>query len=220
MSAGSMLRALSHRNFRLFFAGQTLSLVGTWTQSTAMPWLVSHLSGSPFVQGFVGFTAQLPSFFLPPFAGVLTDRLNRHRLLLVTQSLAMLQAFGLAALVWAGHVKIWQLILFNLTLSAINAFDMTARQTFLGEMLDDREDLANAIALNSAMVNGSRLFGPTLAAVLIATTGEAGCFFLNGVSFLAVLIALLAMRLPPRVTADHRTPVWRGLRDGFAYVVG
>src|SRR5437660_879904 len=220
MPGRSILGALAHRNFRLFFAGQTLSLIGTWTQSTAMPWLVSGLTDSKTILGLVAFSSQLPSFFLPPFAGVLTDRVNRHRLLLVTQSLAMFQAFGLAALVWAGHVKIWQLILFNLTLSAINAFDMTARQTFLGEMLDDREDLANAIALNSAMVNGARLFGPTLAALLIATTGEAGCFFLNGVSFLAVLLALLAMRLPPRVTADHRTPVWRGLRDGFAYVVG
>src|SRR5437762_14126502 len=152
MSAGSMLRALSHRNFRLFFAGQTLSLVGTWAQSTAMPWLVSHLTSSPFVQGFVGFSAQLPSFFLPPFAGVLTDRLNRHRLLLTTQTLAMVQAFALAALVGFGHAQIWHLVLFNLTLNAINAFDMTARQTFLGDMLDNREDLANAIAMNSSIV--------------------------------------------------------------------
>jgi MFS family permease len=220
MPSRSILRALTHRNFRLFFTGQTLSLIGTWTQSTAMPWLVSGLTDSKTVLGLVAFSSQLPSFFLPPIAGVLTDRVNRHRLLLVTQSLAMVQAFGLAALVWSGHVQIWQLILFNVLLSAINAFDMTARQTFLGEMLDDPEDLANAIALNSAMVNGSRLFGPSLAALLIATTGEAGCFFLNGLSFLAVLLALLAMRLPPKPAAGVRTPIMQGLREGFAFVVG
>jgi MFS family permease len=220
MPGRSILGALAHRNFRLFFAGQTLSLIGTWTQSTAMPWLVSGLTDSKTILGLVAFTSQLPSFFLPPFAGVITDRVNRHRLLLVTQSLAMVQAFGLAILVWAGHVEIWQLILFNLSLSAINAFDMTARQTFLGEMLDNRDDLANAIALNSAMVNGSRLFGPSLAAVLIATSGEAGCFFLNGVSFLAVLIALVAMRLPARPVPGPRQPVLHGLNQGFRYVAG
>src|SRR5439155_1589330 len=143
MPGRSILRALAHRNFRLFFGGQTLSLIGTWTQSMAMPWLVSGLTDSKTVLGVVAFSSQLPSFFLPPFAGVLSDRVSRHRLLLVTQSLAMIQAFGLAALVAWGHVRIWQLLLFNLSLSAINAFDMTARQSFLGEMLDDRNDLAN-----------------------------------------------------------------------------
>ncbi len=219
MPGRSILRALSHRSFRLFFTGQTLSLIGTWTQSTAMPWLVSGLTDSKTILGLVAFSSQLPSFFLPPFAGVVTDRVNRRRLLLVTQSLAMLQAFGLAALVWSGHVRIWQLVLFNFSLSAINAFDMTARQTFLGEMLDDRDDLANAIALNSAMVNGARLFGPTLAALLIASTGESGCFFLNGISFLAVLLALVAMRLPHRPRSSVRMPILRGLREGFAFVV-
>ena len=218
MPGRSILRALAHRNFRLFFTGQTLSLIGTWTQSTAMPWLVSGLTDSKTILGLVAFSSQLPSFFLPPFAGVLTDRMNRHRLLLVTQSLAMCQAFGLAALVWTGHVRIWQLVMFNLTLSAINAFDMTARQTFLGEMLDSRDDLANAIALNSAIVQGSRLFGPALAALLIWRTGEAGCFFLNGVSFLAVLVALVAMRLPSRPPVGLHAPMLHGLREGFGYV--
>jgi MFS family permease len=220
MAGRSILRALAHRNFRLYFAGQTLSLIGTWTQSFAMPWLVSGLTHSKTLLGLVAFSSQLPSFFLPPFAGVIADRVNRRSLLLVTQSLAMIQAFGLAALVWTRQVQIWQLILFNFSLSAINAFDMTARQTFLGEMIDDRDDLANAIALNSTMVTAARLSGPTLAATIIAVTGESGCFFVNGISFLAVLLALIAMRLPPRVTASHRMPMWRGLRDGFAYVVG
>jgi MFS family permease len=218
MAGRSILRALTHRNFRLFFGGQTLSLIGTWTQSAAMPWLVSGLTGSRTLQGLVAFSSQLPSFFLPPLAGVLSDRVNRRHLLMVTQTLAMVQAFGLAALVWAGHVRIWHLILFNVSLNAINAFDMTARQSFLGEMLDDREDLANAIALNSAMANGSRLFGPALAAELIATTGEAGCFLLNGISFFAVLLALIAMRLQPRPAASKRTPLLEGLREGWTYV--
>jgi MFS family permease len=220
MPGRSILRALAHRNFRLFFTGQTLSLIGTWTQSTAMPWLVSGMTDSKTILGLVAFSSQLPSFFLPPFAGVLTDRVNRHRLLLVTQSLAMLQAFGLAALVWAGHVRIWQLILFNVSLSAINAFDMTARQSFLGEMLENRDDLANAIALNSAMVNGARLFGPALAARLIEVAGEVACFFLNGASFFAVLLALVAMRLPARPAATARDPVLHGLREGLRYVGG
>lgn len=220
MAGRSIGRAFRHRNFRLFFGGQALSLVGTWTQSTAMPWLVTGLTDSKTLLGFVAFSSQLPSFFLPPLAGVVTDRVNRHRLLLLTQSMAMLQAFGLAALVWAGHVRVWHLIVFNVSLSAINAFDMTARQTFLAELLADRDDLANAIALNSAMVNGSRLFGPALAAILIAWAGEAACFFLNGVSFLAVLVALVAMRLPLRPPAEVRTPVLHGLREGFAYVSG
>jgi MFS family permease len=218
MPGKSILRALAHRNFRLFFAGQTLSLVGTWTQSTAMPWLVARLSGEAFVVGLAGFSAQLPSFLLPPFAGVLTDRWNRHRLLLATQTLAMLQAFALAVLVLAGHVRVWQIVVLNFTLSAVNAFDMTARQTFLGDMLDRKDDLANAIALNSSMVNGARLFGPALAALLIASVGEEACFFINGLSFLAVLAALLAMRLPPRPPQPAPQPVWHGLREGFDYV--
>jgi MFS family permease len=218
MPGRSILRALAHRNFRLFFGGQALSLIGTWTQSMAMPWLVSGLTNSKTLLGLVAFSSQLPSFFLPPFAGVLSDRVSRHRLLLVTQSLAMVQAFGLAALVGWGHVQIWQLLLFNVSLSAINAFDMTARQSFLGEMLDNRDDLANAIALNSAMVNGARLFGPALAANLIAFAGEEACFFVNGVSFLAVLVALLAMRLPPRPPIGRHAPVLHGLREGFGYV--
>ena len=160
MARLSIVRALTHRNFRLFFAGQTLSLVGTWTQSVAMPWLVHRLSKSELILGVAAFTAQLPSFFLPPLAGVITDRVNRHRLLIATQSLAMVQAFALAALVITGAVQVWRLVLLNFVLSAVNAFDMTARQTFLGDMLDNRDDLANAIALNSSMVNGARLFAP------------------------------------------------------------
>jgi MFS family permease len=217
MPGRSILRALAYRNFRLFFIGQSLSLIGTWTQSTAMPWLVAVLTGSPALTGQVGFFAQLPSFFLSPFAGLVTEHANRRRLLIVTQTLAMIQALILAALVMTGHVQIWQLVALSATLNAINAFDMTARQTFLADMLEHREDLANAIALNSAMVNGSRLFGPALAAALIASVGIAVCFLINGLSFVAVLIAILAMRMHPVAKPAHRPPPLRGLVDGFRY---
>jgi MFS family permease len=217
MPGGSIVRALSHRNFRLFFVGQTLSLVGTWAQSTAMPLLVYRLTNSAALLGLVGFLAQLPSFFLTPFAGVVADRVNRRRLLLVTQSLAMLQAFGLAALVWSGHVQVWHVVLFNFSLNAVNAFDMTTRQTFLSDLLADRRDLANAIALNSSMVQLARLFGPYLAAVLIGAAGEAACFFANGLTFFAVLAALAAMRMPRPAAGRPRGQLSTELADGARY---
>jgi len=220
MARLSIVRALTHRNFRLFFAGQTLSLIGTWTQSVAMPWLVHRLSKSELILGVAAFTAQLPSFFLPPLAGVITDRVNRHRLLIVTQSLAMVQAFALAALVITGYVQVWSLVLLNFVLSAVNAFDMTARQTFLGDMLENRDDLANAIALNSSMVNGARLFAPALAALLIAWLNEGACFLVNAFSFVAVLVALLAMRIDHPPAPLHRPSLMQGLREGFHYVAG
>jgi MFS family permease len=215
-----MLRALTHRNFRLFFGGQTLSLIGTWTQSVAMPWLVHRLSQSELVLGLAAFSAQLPSFFLPPIAGVVTDRVDRHRLLIATQSFAMIQAFVLAALVLTDRVQIWSLVLLNFSLSAINAFDITARQTFLGDMLDNKEDLANAIALNASLVNGARLFAPALAAQLIAWLNEGACFFVNALSFVAVLLALLAMRIKPRPEPTHRPSFTQSMREGFRYVTG
>jgi MFS family permease len=214
----SFLRALTHRNFRLFFAGQTLSLIGTWAQSTAMPLLVYRLTNSAYLLGLVGFAAQLPSFFLTPFAGVIADRVNRKHLLIVTQAAAMVQAFGLAALVAFGDVQVWQIVLFNLTLNAINAFDMTARQAFLGDMLDDRQDLAYAISLNSSIVQLARLFGPYLAAWLIYAWGEAACFFINGLSFIAVLAALAAMRIPPIAHGRAHEPILAALVTGAAYV--
>lgn len=220
MAQASLWRALKHRNFRLFFAGQSLSLIGTWAQTTAMPLLVYRLTGSAYLLGLVGFAGQLPSFFLTPFAGVIADRMNRRRLLMLTQSLAMIQAFGLAALVAFGNVQVWQIVAFNMSLNAINAFDMTARQAFLSDMLDDRQDLAQAIGLNSSMVQLARLFGPYIAARLIQSSGEAVCFFVNGLSFLAVLAALAAMRIPPPISERTREPMLSALRDGARYVAG
>ncbi|MFO0809643.1 MAG: MFS transporter [Gemmataceae bacterium] len=216
---GPILRSLSHRNFRLFFGGQTLSMVGTWAQSTAMPLLLYRLTQSSYLMGVFQFVAQMPSLLLTPLAGVFVERADRRKLLIATQALAMIQALGLALLVWFGYERIWQIVLFNVSLNAINAFDMTARQAFLGEMLDDRADLANAIALNSSLVQLARLFGPFIAVLLLDWTGEAGCFLVNGLSFLAVIAALMAMRLPSATRSVRRGPVFSELADGARYAL-
>jgi MFS family permease len=164
-------RALGNRNFRLFFVGQGISLIGTWMQMTAVAWLVWRLSHSALLLGLVGFAARIPTFVLAPFAGVLIDRMNRHRLVIVTQVLAMAQALMLAGLMYADRLTIPHVIALSLLLGFINALDVPARQSFLVQMLDRREDLTNAIALNSSMVNGARLIGPSIAGLLIAGTG-------------------------------------------------
>jgi MFS family permease len=215
-----LLRALRHRNYRLFFAGQSVSLIGTWMQQIAMSWLVFQMTQSSWDLGLVLFCGQVPALFLSPVAGVLTDRWDRHRLLLLTQSLAMLQALLLAALTLAGVVQVWHLILLSLFLGVVITFDMTGRQAFLTEMVSSREDLGNAIALNSSVVNGARLVGPSLAGLLLSVTSPGVCFLANGVSYVAVLVALLAMRLPPRERAHKHAPLWQGLREGFRYVFG
>jgi MFS family permease len=216
----SLARALEHRNFRLFFAGQCVSLVGTWMQQVALGWLVYDLTDSPFWLGMVGFCGQIAAFFIAPVAGVLTDRWNLRKTLLVTQSAAMVQALILGTLDATGTVEIWQVMPLAIFAGLINAFDMPARQAFLVQMVDRKEDLANAIALNSSMVNGARLVGPSLAGILIATVGEAMCFLLNGFSYVAVILALAAMRVQPRPRASDSVRVWHGLRSGLAYAFG
>jgi MFS family permease len=220
---------LAHRNFRLFFAGQGISLIGTWMQQVAMSWLVYLLSvreepsnpnAAAYWLGVTGFASQIPTFFLAPVAGVLADHWNRHRLILLTQTLAMLQAFVLAGLTWTEVATIPWLLALSGFLGLINAFDMPARQAFLSEMIDRREDLANAIALNSSMFNGARLIGPALAAVLLALAGAAVCFLANAVSYLAVLAALLAMRVTPRERRPARKGLWSGLCEGLAHGFG
>ncbi len=224
MELGSLGRALAHRNFRLFIFGQGVSLIGTWMQQVALAWLVFVLTGSSaqssFWLGLVGFCGQAPALVLAPFAGVFVDRWNRHRLLLVTQTLMMLQAFAVAALAFTGTADVPALIGLSVVLGVLNVFDMTARQAFYTEMLDRKEDLANAIALNSSIVNGSRLVGPALAGLLLAQTSAGVCFLVNGLSYLAVLAALLAMRLPPRPGQRVRGRVLAGVREGFAYALG
>jgi MFS family permease len=211
-------RALRYRNYRLFFAGQGISLIGTWLQQIALSWLVYRLTHSALWLGMVGFATQIPSFLLSPIAGVLVDRWNRHRVLVLTQTLAMVQAGILGALVLAGHIAIWHVLVLGAFVGVVNAFDMPTRQAFVVELIEDRQDLPNAIALNSSMVNGARLVGPAVAGVLLASVGEGWCFLLNSVSYVAVILALLSMRVPPRATERHRQHVMAGLREGAAYV--
>lgn len=216
-----LLRALRSRNYRLFAAGQGISLIGTWMQQVAMGWLVYRLTGSAFLLGVVGFASQIPTLVLTPVAGVLADRWNRRYLLIATQSLAMLQAALLAAVVLLGTVQVWQIVALSLLLGLINAFDIPTRQSFVVELVEYREDLGNAIALNSSLVNAGRLIGPALGGLLVAAVGEGVCFVLNSLSYLAVIVALEAMRLGPRPAPTRpRRHLLHELREGAAYAFG
>ena len=215
-----IFRSLKYRNYRLFFAGQSISLIGTLIQRIAMPWLVYDLTKSVFLLGLVGFVGQVPTFLISPFAGVLTDRWNRYYILLATQVLAMLQATILTWLVLTHSVEVWHIILLSAFLGCVNAFDIPARQSFVIQMVDKKEDLGNAIALNSSMVNGARLLGPSLAGILIATTGEGICFLINAISYIFVLWSLLLMRVAAHEKKGNGKPVWKELKEGFSYTFG
>lgn len=213
-----MWRALRNRNYQLFFAGQGISLIGTWMTRIATSWLVYRLTGSAWLLGLVGFAGQIPTFILSPFAGVLVDRWNRHRLLVATQVLAMLQSLALGVLTLTGLINIQQLLWLSLMQGIINSFDMPARQAFVVEMVERKEDLPNAIALNSSLVNAARLVGPSLGGILIAAVGEAWCFLLDGVSYVAVIVSLLAMRLTPHIRQQAANAgVLQQLREGWLY---
>jgi MFS family permease len=222
MAARGLGRSLRHRNYRLFFAGQSVSLIGTWLTRIATSWLVYRLTRSAMLLGLVGFAGQVPTFLLAPMAGVWVDRWNRHRVLVATQALAMLQSATLAVLALAGVITVTDVLVLSTMQGVLNAFDMPARQAFVVEMIEDRADLPNAIALNSSMVNAARLIGPSAAGVLIAAFGEGWCFAVDAVSYLAVIASLLAMRVAPRARAARsaRVGVWTELREGFRYVAG
>jgi MFS family permease len=220
-SVAFMLRTLRYRNYRLFFGGQIVSLMGTWITTTATSWLVYRLTGSALLLGVVGFAGQFPAFLLGPFAGIVVDRWNRHRLLVVTQTLSMLQSFALAVLTMTGRITITDIILLNVVQGLVNAFDMPGRQAFLVQLIENKTDLGNAIALNSSMVNAARLVGPSVAGLVIAAAGEGWCFLIDGFSYLAVIVALLRMQLAgreravrPRVGAVHQ------FMEGFRYAFG
>ncbi|MGE0404852.1 MAG: MFS transporter [Candidatus Korobacteraceae bacterium] len=214
------LRAFRHRNYRLFFAGQGISLVGNWMTWVATNWLVYRLTESAFLLGVVGFAGQIPLFLLGPLAGVWVDRLDRRRVLVATQALAMFQSLTLAALAFSGHISIHHIIALSLLQGCINAFDMPARQAFVVEIVESRQDLGSAIALNSTMVNGARLIGPFFAGILIGVFGEAICYLLDGLSYIAVIFSLLAMRIAASPRSGERKHVWSELKEGFSYASG
>lgn len=220
MDLRQLFRSLRNRNFRIFFLGQGLSLVGTWMQMTAVAWLVWRLTHSAWLLGVVGFATGIPTFLMAPFAGVVIDRVDRYRLIILTQVLSMAQALLLAGLMYSGRIAIWHVVALSLLLGCINALDTPARQSFIIQLLDRREDLNNAIALNSSMFNGARLVGPLAAGFLVATAGEALCFLLNGLSYTAVIAGLLVMRVRSNVRAARQTAILENLREGFRYAFG
>ncbi len=211
------LRALRHRNFRLFAAGQSISLIGTWMQSIAQSWLVYRLTGSSLLLGAVGFVSQIEVFLLAPFGGTVADRYNRHRVVIITQTLSMLLAFVLAGLTLAGAVRVWHIFVLAGLLGSVNAFDIPTRQAFAIDMVG-REDLMNAIALNSSMFNGARIAGPAIAGILVASIGEGWCFFLNGVSYIAVIAGLMMMRIQARATREAGASSMDRILEGFRFV--
>jgi MFS family permease len=214
-----LFRALRHRNYLLFFMGQGVSLIGTWMQQIAEVWLAYRLTRSAFYLGMVGFASQIPTFILAPLAGAWGDRANKHRLLIIAQVLAMLQAFVMAYLVLSHRITFSQLIVLSVIGGMIDALEIPVRQSFVIEMVESPEDLGNAIALNSSLVNSARLIGPSIAGILIGLIGEGWCFFINGVSFVAVIAALLAMKLATRPKTLQKPPLARVLREGFSYVL-
>ena len=213
-------RALRHRNYRLFFSGQSVSLIGTWITRIATSWLVYRLTNSAFLLGLVSFCGQIPTLLLAPFAGVIVDRWDRHRILVWTQVLSALQSLALALFALSGAITVEWILALQVVQGVINAFDTPARQAFVVQMIEDRADLPNAIALNSTMVNGSRIIGPSIGGIIIALVGEGWCFMIDAISYIAVIASLLAMRVdatPPRASSES---VIDELRTGYRYVTG
>ena len=211
-------RALRHRNFQLFFFGQSISVVGTWMTRLATSWLVYRLTHSALLLGIVGFAGQIISFALGPFAGVWVERLDRRKLLVWTQAAAAIQSLAMAALTLAHVITLWEIIALAALQGLINAFDMPARQVFLVQMIEDRNDLSNAIAINSSMANGARLIGPAIAGLVIGALGEGWCFLIDGVSYFAVIASLLLMRIRPPGLPRHRAGMLLQMREGWDYV--
>jgi MFS family permease len=217
LSLSQTFAALKHRNYRLFFFGQLTSLIGTWMQNVSQPWLVYQLTGSPFYLGIVSFATAVPVLFLSLWAGVFIDRVPKRKLLLITQTCAMLQAFLLAADVFLGWIQPWHIVIFAFILGTVNAFDAPTRQAFVIEMVG-REDLQNAIGLNSANFQLSRIIGPTIAGILLAVVGPAWCFFLNGVSKSAVILGLWVMNVKPLVGVKSDAHPLVQMREGLSFI--
>ncbi|PZX65660.1 MFS transporter [Hydrotalea sandarakina] len=218
MQLPNSMRALQYKNFRLYFGGQAISLIGTWMQRIAVSWLVYTLTHSSFMLGLVAFAGQIPTMLLSPYAGAYVDRHSRYKTLLITQIASMVQAGILAALVITGTHTVITIIILSIMLGIINAFDTPARQSFMILMVEKKADLPNAIALNSSMVTLARLAGPAVAGILLSSFGEGVCFFMNFLSFIAVIVSLLLMKLktPPAKTIDE--PIWQNLKEGYEYL--
>ena len=210
------VRALKHRNFQLFFSGQLISLIGTWMQTVAQSWLVYEKTGSSFQLGAVGFASQIPVFLMAPIGGMVADRVNRHRVVIATQVASMILALILAALTLSHRVQVWHIFVLASLLGVVNAFDIPGRQSFLVDMVG-REDLMNAIALNSSMFNGARVIGPAIAGILLIKIGEGGCFLANGISYIAVIIGLLMMKVESRARSNSDSPL-EDIIEGFRWV--
>src|SRR3954469_4182460 len=216
--SGRLTRALRHRNYRLFFGGQSISLIGTWITRIATSWLVYRLTGSELLLGVVGFCSQIPMLILSPIAGVLVDRWDRHRILVITQILSALQSAVLAVLALMNVITVAEVIVLQVLQGVINSFDAPARQACVVEMVEDRADLPNAIALNSSMINASRIIGPSVGGIIIAAVGEGWCFTIDAVSYLAVIASLMAMRIVKLERSRPDTRVLEELKNGFTYV--
>ena len=212
-----MFRALHSRNFRLFWFGQMISLLGTWIQQTAMSWLLYKLTHSAWLLGVIAFLSQAPGFFIAPFGGIFADRFNRHRILMVTQTLAMLQAFLVAYLTLSGQIQVVHLMWLGVLLGVVTGLETPVRQSFVLDLLDRPEDLSNAISLHSSVLNGARLVGPAIAGLAMKTIGEGWCFLLNGISYIAVLIALGCMKLQIKELPTEQTGYLKSIREGFSY---
>ena len=217
---GIVFRALRYRNFRLFFVGQNISLIGTWMQNVAIGWMVYRMTHSAAMLGLVGFASQIPSFIITPFSGVYADRWNKYRVIMVCQVLAMIQALVIALLTLSGHIAVWQIIALGMTLGIISSLEIPTRHAFLVTMVERKEDLSNAIALNSLMFNAARLIGPPIAGVLITLWGEGICFTVNALSYIAVIWALALMRLPAHARPEHSGNPLRELKEGISYTFG
>ena len=215
-----IFRALHSRNYRLFFGGQAISLVGTWMQRIAMGWLVYRITGSAFLLGAVEFVGNLPAFLVIPFVGVLADRWNRHKMVIFVQAGLMIQAFILASLVLLGNIQVWQIFVLSVMHGIFHSLDTPVRQAFVMDMLERREDIGNAIALNSSLFNLARLVGPSIAGILIGLVGEGMCFLLNGVSYFAVLIALFLMKIHHRANHVEASNMFGEIKKGFTYTFG
>jgi MFS family permease len=211
------IRSLRHRNFQLFFSGQLISLIGTWMQNVAQSWLVYRLTGSSLLLGVVSFAGQIPVFPMAPLAGMVADRWNRRTIVIITQTASMILAFILAGLTLTKRVTVWEVIVLAALLGVVNAFDIPARQSFLVEMVG-RDDLMNAIALNSSIFNSARIIGPAIAGILVASIGEGWCFFANAVSYVAVIVGLLWMQIPARVAERAITSAFDHIAEGFRFV--